>query len=377
MSLFNGSKAAMFRRDNPTLYEKIMEMYHPVFDRITAIELYQKEIPPPTCEICGVRIQVSKKMGTRCRTHAKHNKDRYYSFDRLENEKTNLSKNRMAVVIEWSGQKYVNEEITILCSKHGVYSQLMSSFLNDHSCQQCYFDVKKGQNLIETADYLLKFKDTHGERYSYDASSYVNASTKMRIICDVHGEFFQSPITHRRGHGCPKCADNDASDRMASEEVKSKMRSDTVEWIKRNPNRRQKNTKIEIQCMSWLSANNIRFEHQYVVEEVRTGKWIYDFFLPDLKLLVELDGEYWHRKPETYNRDLIKHSIARDRGLALVRISDTDLNFGNILLSSDLIEQSNHSIMESRYQHIGEKYGSNVRRYSDIQSRRVDGDASE
>jgi len=35
---------------------------------------------------------------------------------------------------------------------------------------------------------------------------YVNAITKVTIICKIHGVFYKTPDTHKRGQGCPSCA---------------------------------------------------------------------------------------------------------------------------------------------------------------------------
>lgn len=42
-------------------------------------------------------------------------------------------------------------------------------------------------------------------KYEYVESSFINMSTKMKIICPEHGVFLQVPSSHLRGHGCPKC----------------------------------------------------------------------------------------------------------------------------------------------------------------------------
>lgn len=46
----------------------------------------------------------------------------------------------------------------------------------------------------------------HGDKYDYSKVEYVGITNKVRIICPLHGEFMQSPDSHTRGHGCPKCA---------------------------------------------------------------------------------------------------------------------------------------------------------------------------
>lgn len=43
--------------------------------------------------------------------------------------------------------------------------------------------------------------------YDYTGVMYVNNSTPVRIICPLHGEFYQRPANHLRGTKCPACAD--------------------------------------------------------------------------------------------------------------------------------------------------------------------------
>lgn len=55
-------------------------------------------------------------------------------------------------------------------------------------------------------DYIRQFEVAHGGRYDYSKTEYVNAVTKLQVICPIHGDFWQTPSNHLRGSGCPKCA---------------------------------------------------------------------------------------------------------------------------------------------------------------------------
>ena len=46
----------------------------------------------------------------------------------------------------------------------------------------------------------------HGDKYDYSKVEYINANTKVCIICPEHGEFWQTPHSHLNGRGCPLCA---------------------------------------------------------------------------------------------------------------------------------------------------------------------------
>lgn len=48
--------------------------------------------------------------------------------------------------------------------------------------------------------------EKHGVFYDYSLVDYINAKTKVEIICPHHGSFRQQPATHLRGQGCPECA---------------------------------------------------------------------------------------------------------------------------------------------------------------------------
>lgn len=59
----------------------------------------------------------------------------------------------------------------------------------------------------KTLDQFLKdAKNVHGKEYDYSKVVYIDAKTKVKIICSKHGEFEQIPDNHtNRGDGCSKC----------------------------------------------------------------------------------------------------------------------------------------------------------------------------
>lgn len=54
-------------------------------------------------------------------------------------------------------------------------------------------------------EFITKAKKIHGEKYGYDDVVYVNKDTKVKILCKIHGIFYQSPHSHLNGSGCPIC----------------------------------------------------------------------------------------------------------------------------------------------------------------------------
>jgi len=58
---------------------------------------------------------------------------------------------------------------------------------------------------IKQTNFINKATKTHGNKYDYSKVVYHNPHKKIKIICLEHGEFEQTPDSHIRKHGCPKC----------------------------------------------------------------------------------------------------------------------------------------------------------------------------
>ena len=52
---------------------------------------------------------------------------------------------------------------------------------------------------------IEKFNKIHGNKYDYSLVEYVNNTTKVKIICPIHGIFEQTPKSHLDGNNCYKC----------------------------------------------------------------------------------------------------------------------------------------------------------------------------
>ena len=50
-----------------------------------------------------------------------------------------------------------------------------------------------------------RIRSIHGEKYDYSSFEYHGMNVKSCIICPEHGEFWQTPHSHLKGQGCPKC----------------------------------------------------------------------------------------------------------------------------------------------------------------------------
>ena len=57
----------------------------------------------------------------------------------------------------------------------------------------------------KTKEFIAKAKAVHGDKYDYSKVNYAKNTTKVTIICKIHGEFEQCPAYHLLGQGCPEC----------------------------------------------------------------------------------------------------------------------------------------------------------------------------
>jgi hypothetical protein len=103
---------------------------------------------------------------------------------------------------DYSKSVYVNSSIKVIisCPEHGDFEQLPSQHLI-YGCAAC-----AGMKKFSTEQWIKKCKEVHGDKYDYSKVIYKNARTKVIIVCLEHGEFEQSPDSHKRGFGCRKCA---------------------------------------------------------------------------------------------------------------------------------------------------------------------------
>ena len=58
---------------------------------------------------------------------------------------------------------------------------------------------------LTTDEFISRAMEKHGDKYDYSKVEYINAQTKVCIICKEHGEFWQRASEHLNGCGCKLC----------------------------------------------------------------------------------------------------------------------------------------------------------------------------
>ena len=100
--------------------------------------------------------------------------------------------------VEYMGCK---TKVCIICPEHGEFWQRPDVHLKEFGCGKC-----SGKHKYTTEEYIQKAKEVHGDKYDYSKTEYINARTKVCIVCPEHGEFWSTPNVLLNGHSCPKCS---------------------------------------------------------------------------------------------------------------------------------------------------------------------------
>ena len=56
----------------------------------------------------------------------------------------------------------------------------------------------------KTTLFITKAVKIHKDRYDYSKVNYINAKTKVTIVCREHGDFQQTPSNHLYNYNCQK-----------------------------------------------------------------------------------------------------------------------------------------------------------------------------
>jgi ferredoxin len=116
-----------------------------------------------------------------------------------------------------------NIKMTIVCPEHGPFKQMPRSHLLGQGCRLCAFDKNAASRRSSLDEFIGKASLIHGDRYEYP-DPYEKSDIKIRIICHLHGPFYQTPNSHLSGSGCPICGNVEIGNnqRLSFDEFKAR-----------------------------------------------------------------------------------------------------------------------------------------------------------
>lgn len=100
------------------------------------------------------------------------------------------------------------------------------------------------------------------------------------------------------------------------------MRQRAREWVISLRKSGLKETGIEKKVRQCLSELGIPFESEFTFDGIGTV----DFFLPQYRLVVECDGEYWHNLDGVREKDATRDAKLQAEGLRVMRFTESQIN---------------------------------------------------
>ena len=216
---------------------------------------------------------------------------------------------------DYSQVNYIdsNIKVDIICSRHGVFKQSPHSHSYGSGCPKCSNEKCSECNSSDTNTFINKSKIKHNNRYDYSLVNYINANTKVEIICKKHGIFEQLPSVHLVGCGCSLC-------QISKGEEKVKL---------------------------FLDKNKIIYKKEHKFNDCRYKLPLpFDFYLPKYNMCIEYDGQQHFEKwysgdtDEDLNirklRDQIKTDYCKNNNINLLRIKYDKFNKIDHILTEKL-----------------------------------------
>ena len=107
---------------------------------------------------------------------------------------------------DYSKVEYVNSstKVCIICPEHGEFWQTPNKHMSGRGCPKCANIARKNKKTFTYDIFEKKCNEIHNGKYLYH-QDYTNYSTKVKITCPIHGDFYQTTNHHLCGQGCPKC----------------------------------------------------------------------------------------------------------------------------------------------------------------------------
>jgi uncharacterized C2H2 Zn-finger protein len=246
-------------------------------------------------------------------------------------------------IYDYSNVKYINahSKVCIICNKHGKFYQSPNNHLSKQGCSKCGKEIIALKQSSNTDEFIERSKQAHGDKYDYSNVKYINAHSKVCIICNKHGRFYQSPVVHLRGCGCNTCAGPNSCTTENFIEKSIKIHGDKYDYS--NVKYINNTTKICIICnkhgefqqtpadhlagcgcskcnkkyskkqIDWLNFisiyYNLNIQHAENKGEytINNSNFKADGYCKENNTIYEFHGDLYHGNPEKYDKDYITY----------------------------------------------------------------------
>jgi hypothetical protein len=288
----------------------------------------------------------------------------------------------------------LGSRVPIICDIHGLFEQTPSAHLL-HNCEKCGKTIASEKQRMTNQEFIDRAIIIYGDKYDYSKTKYYKGHTLITITCKIHGDFQQDPYNHLGGTGCKRCTyvccledflvkakeiHNNLYDYSLCVYDKSikllKIICKECGIFEQSANSHLGGrgcptciNKTEKKLFLWLKSifpNIIKeFKPSWCLN-LSTGRCLrFDFMIPELKLIIELDGKQhfvqvrnWLCPEQQIRRDVWKMIRANSQGYKVIRVLQDDVYRNNMQwlednMRSELIDRDTNMF-------IGECYDNHI-----------------
>jgi hypothetical protein len=294
-----------------------------------------------------------------CFNEFKRGKSQLLTLECFTNRANSIHKNKY----DYSLVNYKNSKskVIIKCKEHGEFLQTPEKHLSGQGCKKCGRKVVETSKLLSFEEFLKRANEIHKNKYDYSLIEYKNTTTKIKILCPLHGVWEQKPSKHLQGQGCRKCS---GSDKLTTEifiNKASNIHDNKYDYsLVKYTNHYGKvkiicpvhnifeqgagshlsgigcpnciESKGEKEIFNYLTSKSILFETQKTFDGCKLkNKLRFDFFLPEKNICIEYDGEQHFISVGKWGgienlelikkRDEIKSKFCQENNIQLIRIN--------------------------------------------------------
>ena len=218
------------------------------------------------------------------------------------NNRTEKKEEYIKKAREKHGDKFGYEELDMnleknnfYCREHGkIFQQETRNHLRYNGCPDC---IKKNLSLSQE-EFIKRGILKHGDKITYDKVNLIKLDIPVILTCKEHGDFEKLPYDFIRpfikdgdNNGCPVCS----------------------------------SSKGEQEVFKILRDLEIDFIREY---KIPNFNYRYDFYIPNINVLIEYHGEQHYKSNNFYNydkkNDIIKADLGKTYKYDILNISYKD-----------------------------------------------------
>lgn len=269
--------------------------------------------------------------------------------------------------------------LIITCPEHGDFSIKPQHHLQKSYCPECGKSERKlsmeefnKTKILSTETWVEQATAIHGDKFDYSQTVYVNAITKLKVVCSLHGEQKMLPQTHLKGYGCSVCGKrmiNISNGQGYTQEQFIERASKIGDYSFHKTNYISKREPVIITCNRHgdfttkgelvlkghgcphcfiKSAGETKIAKililkniEYITEKrfsdlIDKSRLRFDFYLPLYNACIEFDGEQHFKKVKYFggekafkdlqNKDAMKNLYCETNNIPLLRVRFDDKN---------------------------------------------------